>query len=124
MKHALSCADEQICRRLRTDLAVMDACGITEIPVDRTQGHVVLPAVLAQFRRHSDERLMEALITMPAAAALEAGLVSPAPLVVETLPSAQGSQRVNAAATLYKAKTKFSRSSRTCSTRAPRKGKS
>jgi hypothetical protein len=100
LKHELSCSDEQICSRLRTDLAVMDACGITEIHVDRTQGHFVLPEVLAQFRRRIDERLMEELLTLQAAAAMEAGLVSPAHLVVDTFPSEQGSQRVNDAATL------------------------
>ncbi len=124
LKHELSCSDEQICSRLRTDLAVMDACGIMEIHVDRTQGHFVLPEVLAQFRRRIDERLMEELITLQAAAAMEAGLVSPAHLVVDTFPSEQGSQRVNDAATLYKAKKKSSRSSMTFSTRAPRKRKS
>ena len=124
LKQELSCSDEQICSRLRTDLAVLYACGITEIHVDRTQGHFVLPEVLAQFRSRIDERLMEELITMQAAAAMEAGLVSPAHLVVDTFPSEQGSQRVNDAATLYKAKKKSSRSSRIFSTRAPRKGKS
>ena len=124
LKHELSCSDEQICSRLRTDLAVMYACGITEIHVDRTQGHFVLPEVLAQFRLRIDERLMEELITLQAAAAMEAGLVSPAHLVVDTFPSEQGSQRVNDAATLYKAKKKSSTSSRTFSTRAPSKGKS
>ena len=124
LKHEVSCSDEQICSRLRTDLAVMDACGITEIHVDRTQGHFVLPEVLTQFRSRIDERLMEERITMQAAAAMEAGLVSPAQLVVDTFPSEQGSQRVNDAATLYKAKKKSLRSSRTFSTRAPHKGKS
>jgi len=124
LKQELACSDEQICSRLRTDLAVMYACGITEIHVDRTQGHFVLPEVLTQFRSRIDERLMEELITLQAAAAMEAGLVSPAHLVVDTFPSEQGSQRVNDAATLYKAKKKSSRSSRTLSTRAPHKGKS
>ena len=124
LKHELSCSDEQICSRLRTDLAVMYACGITEIHVDRAQGHFVLPEVLAQFRRRIDEHLMEELLTLQAAAAMEAGLVSPAHLVVDTFPSEQGSQRVNDAATLYKAQKKSSRSSRAFSTRAPHKGKS
>jgi hypothetical protein len=124
LKHELSCSDERICSRLRTDLAVMYACGITEIHGDRTQGHFVLPEVLAQFRSRIDECVMAELITLQAAAAMEAGLVSPAHLVVDTFPSEQGSQRVNDAATLYKAKKKSSTSSRTFSTRAPSKGKS
>jgi hypothetical protein len=31
LKHELTCSDEQICSRLRTDLAVMYACGIMEV---------------------------------------------------------------------------------------------
>ena len=92
-----------------------------DIQVDGAQEHVVLPEVLAQFRRRIDAALMEERLTLQAAATMEAGLVSPAPLGVETLPSEPGSQRVTDATTRYKAKTKSSRSSRTCSTRAPRK---
>ena len=117
LKHELSCSDEQICSRFRTDLAVMYACGITEVQVDRSQGHFVLPEVLAQFRSRLDEALMEELLTIQATAAIEAGVVSPAHLVVDTFPSEQGSQRVNDAATLYRAKKKSSRSSRTLPTR-------
>ena len=64
---------------------------------------------------------MDELLALHAAAAMEAGLVSPAHLVVDTFPSEQGSQRVNEATTLYKAQKKSSRSSRTSSSRAPRK---
>jgi hypothetical protein len=94
---------------LRTDLAVMDACGITAVHVDRTQDHVVLPEVLAQFRRRLDEPLMAELLAIQAAIAMEDGLVSPAHLVVDTLPHERGSQRVNDAATLYKAQKQSSR---------------
>ena len=113
LKHELHCSDEQICSQLRTDLAVMDACGITEVQVERSQGHFVLPELLTQFRSRLDEALMDELLAIQAAAALEASLVSSAHLVVDTFPSEQGSQRVNDAATLYKAKKKSSRSSRT-----------
>ena len=58
LKHELACSDEQICSRLRTDLAVMYACGIREVQVDGAQEHFVLPEVLAQFRRRLDEPLM------------------------------------------------------------------
>ena len=112
LKHELGCSDEQICSRLRTDLAVMHACGITEVQVDRTQAHVVLPEVLAQFRRRLDAPLMAELLALQAATAMEDGLVSPAHLVIDTFPSEQGSQRVNDAATLYKAQKKSSSSSR------------
>ena len=78
----------------------MEACGSTEVQVERVQGHCVLPEVLAQCRGRLDEVLMEAWLSLQATAALEAGLVSPAHLVVDTLPSAQGSQRVHDAATL------------------------
>jgi hypothetical protein len=111
LKHELTCSDEQICSRLRTDVAVMYACGIGEVKVDGSQEHFVLPEVLAQFRRRIDAPLMEELLAIQAAAAMEAGLVSPAHLVVDTFPSEQGSQRVNDAATLYKAPKKSSSSS-------------
>jgi hypothetical protein len=89
----------------------MYACGISEVQVDGSQEHVVLPEVLAQFRSRFEAPLMEALLAIQAATAVEDGLVSPAHLVVDTFPSEQGSQRVNDAATLYKAPKKSSRSS-------------
>jgi hypothetical protein len=49
---------------------------------------------------------MDTLIAIQAAAAMEAGLVSPAHLVVDTFPCEQGSQRVTDATTLYKAQKK------------------
>ena len=106
LKHELGCSDEQIGRRLRTDLAVMYACGIREVQVDGSQAHCVLPEVLAQFRSRLDAPLIEELLAIQAATAMEDGLVSPAHLVVDTFPSEQGSQRVNDAATLYKAQKK------------------
>src|SRR5262245_50093136 len=59
LNHELACSDAQICRRLRTDLAVMYACGIMAVQVDGSQEHVVLPDVLAQFRSRLDGPLME-----------------------------------------------------------------
>jgi transposase-like protein DUF772 len=112
LKHELGCSDEQICSRLRTDLAVMYACGIREVQVDGSQEHFVLPEVLAQFRSRLDAPLLEELLAIQAATAMEDGLVSPAHLVADTFPSEQGSQRVNDAATLYKAQKKSFRSSR------------
>jgi IS5 family transposase len=122
LKHELSCSDEQICSRLRTDLAVMYACGLTDVQVDRGQEHFVLPEVLAQFRSRLDEALMEELLTIQATTAMEEGLVSPAHLVIDTFPSEQGSQRVNDAVTLYKAQKKSSSSSRRSPTTS-RRGK-
>jgi hypothetical protein len=92
-------------------LAVLYACGIGAIQGDRFQEHCVLPEVLAQFRRRLDAPLMEELLAIQAATAMEEGLVSPAHLVVETFPREQGSPRVNDAATLYKAPKKSSNSS-------------
>jgi hypothetical protein len=100
LKHELACSDEQMCRRVRTDLAVMSACGIREVQVDGSQAHCVLPEVLAQFRTRLDAPLMEELLAIQAATAMEDGLVSPAHLVVDTCPREQGSPRVNDAATL------------------------
>jgi hypothetical protein len=111
LKHEWSCSDEQICRRLRTDVAVMDACGMREVQVDGSQAHFVLPDGLAHVRRRLDAPLMEALLAIQAATAMEDGVVSPAPRVVDPFPREQGSQRVNDAATLYKAPKKSSRSS-------------
>jgi hypothetical protein len=103
LKHALGASDEDICHRLRTDFAVMYACGLQEYQAPRSQAHFVLPETLSEFRSRLDEALMDELIAIQAAAAMEAGLVSPAHLVVDTLPAEQGSQRVTDATTLYKA---------------------
>ena len=112
LKHELHCSDEQICSQLRTDLAVMYACGIEHVQVNREQAHFVLPELLTQFRSRLEEELLQELLAIQAAAAIDEGAVSPAHLVVDTFPSEQGSQRVNDAATLYKAKKKSSRSLR------------
>jgi hypothetical protein len=66
-------------------------------------------STLCEFRGRIDEALMDELIAIQAAAAMEAGLVSPAPLVIDTFPGEQGSQRVTDATTLYKAQKKSSR---------------
>jgi len=124
LKHELACSDAQICHRLRTDLAVMYVCGIREVQADGSQAHFVLPEVLAQCRSRLDAPLMEELLAIQAATAMEDGLVSPAHLVVDTFPSEQGSQRVNDAATLYKAQKKSSRSSRPSLRSAPPQGRS
>jgi hypothetical protein len=112
LKHELGASDEDICQRLRTDCAVMDACGLREYQVNPSQGHFVLPETLCEFRSRLDEALMDELIAIQAAAAMEEGLVSPAHLVIDTFPSEQGSQRVTDATTLYKAQKKPLRSSK------------
>jgi hypothetical protein len=111
LKHEMSASDEQICHRLRTDLAIMYAWGITAVRVDRSQVHFVLPQTLAQFRSRIDAALMDELVAIQAAAAMEEGLLSPAHLLVDTFPAEQGSQRVTDATTLYKAQKKSSNSS-------------
>ena len=103
LKHEVGASDEDICHRLRTDFAVMYACGLQEYQAPRSQAHFVLPETLCEFRGRIDEVLMDELIAIQAAAAMEAGLVSPAHLVVDTFPCEQGSQRVTDATTLYKA---------------------
>jgi len=60
----------------------------------------VLPTTLCALRGRIDEALMDELIAIQAAAAMEAELVSPAHLVVDTFPCEQGSQRVTDATTL------------------------
>jgi hypothetical protein len=120
LKHEVGASDEQICHRLRTDFAVMDACGLTEVQADRSQAHFVRPQTLAQFRSRLDAALMDELLAMQAAAAMDEGLVSPAPLLVDTFPAAQGSQRVTDATTWYKAQKKSSTSSSTARNKGPR----
>jgi hypothetical protein len=110
LKHALGESDEDGCQRLRTDVAVMDACGLREVAADRSQAHCVLPETLAQFRSRLDQELRDERVAIQAAAAMEAGLVSPAHLLVDTFPSEQGSQRVTEATTLSKAQKKRSNS--------------
>ena len=112
LKHELGESDEDVCQRLRTDVAVMYACGLREVQADRSQPHFVLPETLAQFRHRLDQALMDELAAIQAAAAMEEGLVSPAHLLVDTFPSEQGSQRVTDATTLYKAQKKSFTSSR------------
>ena len=103
LKHELGESDEDICHRLRTDFAVMYACGLRDYQINPAQAHVVLPETLCEFRSRIDEALMDELIAIQAAAAMDAGLVSPAHLVIDTFPVEQGSQRVTDATTLYKA---------------------
>ena len=103
LKYELGASDEDICQRLRTDVAVMYACGLHEVHVDRSQAHFVLPETLAQFGQRLDPELMDDLLVIQTAAAMQEGLVSPAHLLVDTFPSEQGSQRVTDATTLYKA---------------------
>lgn len=84
-------------------MTVRYACGLRAVRVERSQAYCVLPETLAQFRRRLDQDLLDTLAAIPAAAAMDAGLVSPAHLWVDTFPSEQGSQRVTDATTLYKA---------------------
>lgn len=78
----------------------MYACGLREYQADRSQAHFVLPEPRSEFRGRIDQGLMDELLTIQAAAAMEAGLVSPAHLVIDTFPCEQGSQRVTDATTL------------------------
>lgn len=98
--------DEAICRRFRPDFAVMDAAGLRPYRLHPSQAYLVLPATLGEFRGRMAEALMDDLIAIQAAAAMEEGLVSPAPLVVDPFPCEQGSQRLTDATTLDKAQTK------------------
>ena len=111
LKHEVGASDEAICERLRTDVAVMYACGLDTVQLDSPQTHFVLPETLAQFRNRLDETLIDEVLAIQAAAAIDEGLVSPAHLLVDTFPAEQGSQRVTDAHTLYKAQKKSSSSS-------------
>jgi hypothetical protein len=118
LKHEVGASDEAICHRLRTDFAVMYACGLREYQAPRSQAHFVLPETLSEFRGRIDEALMDELIAIQAAAAMEEGLVSPAHLVIDPFPCEQGSQRVTDATTLYKAQKKRWHSSQTSRSKA------
>jgi hypothetical protein len=120
LKHEVGASDEAICHRLRTDFAVIYACGIEAVQWDSAQEHFVLSETLAQCRQRMDAALMDELLAIQAAAALEEGLVSPAHLLVDTFPVEQGSQRVTDATTLYKAQKKSSNLSRPLLRPAPR----
>jgi hypothetical protein len=118
LTHALGASDAAICQRLRTDVAVLYACGLPAVHADHTQAHCVLPETLVQCRQRMDPDVMDALVAIQAAAAREAGLVSPAHLLVETFPAEQGRQRVTDAPTLYKAQKHSSTSSNASARRA------
>jgi hypothetical protein len=61
LKHEVGASDEAIGERLRTDVAVMDAGGFEEAPLDRPKAHCVWPETLAQFRARLDEALCAAV---------------------------------------------------------------
>jgi hypothetical protein len=119
LTHDVGAADEASCERLRTEVAVMYACGLKEVHRASPPEHCVLPETLAQFRRRLDEALLDELRAIQAAAAMDEGLVSPAHLLVDTFATAQGSQRVPDATTLDKAQKKSSTSSSTSWRRSP-----
>lgn len=121
LKHELGASDEDICQRLRTDVAVMYACGLRELQADRSHAPCVLPETLAQFRHRIDAALMDELLAIQAAGAMQEGLGSPAHLLVDTFPAEQGSQRVTDATTLYKAQKKACDSLRRLRTKAHRR---
>jgi len=85
----------------------MYAAGLRAYHINPSQDHFVLPTTLCEFRGRIDSALMDELIAIQAAAAMDEDLVSPAHLVVDTFPCAQGSQRVTDATTRYKAQKKL-----------------
>lgn len=78
----------------------MYACGLREYQINPAHAHFVLPETLGEFRGRIDEALRDELLAIQAAAAMDEGLVSPAHLVIDTFPCAQGSQRGTDATTL------------------------
>ena len=111
LKHAGGPSDAAICARCRTALAVMYACGLATVPRENPQEHCVVPETLAQCRSGIDDALRAELLALQAAAAMDEGLVSPAPLLGETCPADQGSPRGTAATTRYTAPQNASHSS-------------
>ena len=78
LQHEVGASDEAICHRVRTDVAVMYAWGLRAYQAPRSQAHVGLPETLSELRGRIDEALRDALLAIQAAAAMDAGLVSPA----------------------------------------------
>ena len=58
----------------------MYACGLRDYQVNPSQAHFVLPETLCELRSRMDEALVDDLIAIQAAAAMDEGLVSPAHL--------------------------------------------
>jgi hypothetical protein len=85
LKHAVGASDEAICERLRTDVAVMYVCGLEEVQLDSPQEHFILPKTPAQFRSPMDDTLVDELLALQAAAAMDEGLVSPAHCLVDLM---------------------------------------
>jgi hypothetical protein len=119
LKHEVGASEEALCERWRTDVAVRYACGLDEVQLDSPQESFVWPETLAQFRSRLANTLLDELLAIQAATAMEEGLVSPAPLLVDTFPAEQGSQRGTEATTLYQAQKKSAHSSITSCRRAP-----
>jgi hypothetical protein len=87
LKHELGASDEESCHRLRTDFAVMYVCCLREYQVNPSQVHFVLPKTLCEFHGYIDEALMDELIAIQVATAMDEGLVSPSHLAIDTFPS-------------------------------------
>ena len=94
LNQAMDASDENICHSLRTACAVIYACGLREYQAHRSQAHFVLPETLCELRGRIDEALMDEIIAIQAAAAMEEGLVSPAHLVINSFPADQGTYRL------------------------------
>ena len=89
----------------------VEGVGLGAVQVDGTHDDVVRPEPWWRFGGRLEEGLLDELVALQSAAALEAGWVSAEHLVADTFPVEQGSQRVTDATTLYKAKKKSSSSS-------------
>ena len=84
LKHELGGSDEDICHRLRTDFAVMYACGLREYQAPRSQVHFVLPETLCEFRGRIDEALMDELIAIQPPLRWRRAWSAPPHLVIDT----------------------------------------
>src|SRR2546428_4653441 len=73
LKHELGESDEDVCQRLRTDVAVMYARGLRGGPADRSQTPFFLPQTRAHFRRPLGSRLLAGLGARHAGSATGAG---------------------------------------------------
>src|SRR2546421_3074551 len=65
-KHELGASEEALCHRLRTDCAVMYACGLRAYQGNPAQAHCVLPETLCACRGRIDDALLDELLAIQA----------------------------------------------------------
>jgi len=102
LTHELNASAEDICQRLRTDGAVMYACGLPEVHADHAQAHCVFPKPWPSAGAHRSRPDGHAR-GHTGGRGHGCRPRQPAHLLGATFPAEQGRQRVTEATTLSKA---------------------